>query len=87
MVRLQGGVAGVNIILGCQEVWGLCAQDHQVVNFFHLVVVFAPEKQPRKRASDTVIWVLQRGAKAEDRGEGSVPRRPHRVPRGYVLAE
>ena len=28
---------------------------------------------------DTIIWVPQGGAKAEDMGEGSIPGRPHRV--------
>ena len=32
----------------------------------------------------TIIWVLQRGAKAEDMGEGSVLGRPHRVLLGYI---
>ena len=27
-----------------QKVWGVCACDHPVVNFFHLVVVLALEK-------------------------------------------
>ena len=50
---------------------------------------FPPAKQLRKRASDTVIYVLQRGAKAEGiasgdgqraaAGWGSIPGRPHRV--------
>ena len=42
----------------------------KVVNFFHLVVVLTSVKQLRKCASDTIIEVLQRGAKAEDMGEG-----------------
>ena len=58
---------------------GLGACDHQVVNFFHLVVVLASVKQLRKCPSDTIIWVLQRGAPAEGVGEGSVPGRPPRV--------
>ena len=53
---------------------GLHAHDHQVVNFFHLVVILASEK-PRKYACDTIIWVLQREATAEDIGEGDTPRR------------
>ena len=70
-------------ILRLQEVWGLHAHGHKVVNFFHLVVVLASVKQLGKHASDTVIQVLQRGAAAEDMGEGSVPGRPHRVPLSY----
>ena len=62
-------------ILRCQH-----AHDHQVVNFFHLVVVFASVKQLRKCPSDTIIWVLQRGATAEDMWEG----RPPRVLLGYM---
>ena len=69
-------------ILRSQIVWGLHAHDHQVVHFFHLVVVLASEKL-RKHASDTIIQVLQRGAKAEDMGEGFVPGRPCRVLLGY----
>ena len=60
------------------------AHDHQVVNFFHLVVVLSSVKQLRKCASDTIIWVLQSGATAEDVAEGSVPGRPHRVLLGYI---
>ena len=48
-------------ILRRQQVWRLRALDHQVANFFHLVVVLASVKQLRKYASDTVIWILQRG--------------------------
>ena len=41
-------------------------------------------KQFRRSASDAVIQVLQRGAKAEDAGEGSVPPgRPQGVLLGY----
>ena len=40
-------------ILKRQKVWRLCSHDHQVVNFFHLVVVLASEKL-RKYASDTI---------------------------------
>ena len=36
-VEIAGWLAS---ILSCQKVWGLCAHGHQVVNFFHLVVVF-----------------------------------------------
>ena len=48
------------------------------------MVVSASVKQLRKRASDTVIQVLQRGATAEDVGEGSVLGRPRRVLLGYT---
>ena len=41
-----------------------------------LVVILASVKQLRKCASDTITQILQRGAKAEDMGEGSVPGRP-----------
>jgi hypothetical protein len=41
-----------------------------MVNVFHLVGVLASVKQLGKCASDTVIWVLQRGAKAEAMGKG-----------------
>ena len=40
-------------------------------------------KQLRKCASHTVIQVLQRGAEAEDMGEGSVLGRPHWILLGY----
>ena len=59
-----------------QSVGGLCTHWHQVVNFFHLVVVLAFVEKHRKCASDTVIYVLRRKAKAEDLGEQSVPGRP-----------
>ena len=48
-----------------------------------MVGVLASVKQLRKCALYTVIWVLQRGAKAEDMGEGSVLGRPHRVMLSY----
>ena len=48
-----------------------------------LMGVLASVTQLRKCASDTVIWILQRGAKAEDMGEGSVPGRSHGVLLGY----
>ena len=41
-------------------------------------MVLASEKL-REYASDTIIWVLQRGATAEGMGEGSVPGRPRKV--------
>ena len=50
---------------------------------FHLVGVLASVKEFGKCALDTVILVLQRGVKAEDMGEGSVP--PRKVPYGPVL--
>ena len=66
-------------VLRSQQVWELHAHDHQVVTFFPLVGVLVSVKQLRKCTSDIVISVLQRGAKAEDMQEGSVPGRPHRV--------
>ena len=73
-------------ILRRQQVWRLRALDHQVANFFHLVVVLASVKQLRKYASDTVIWVLQRGNYSRRCGEGSVQGRPQRVLLGYTPA-
>ena len=70
-------------VLSLQAAWGLGAHGHQVVNIFHLVEVLASVKQLRKCASDTVTWVLQRGAIAGDLGEGSVPGRPPRVLLSY----
>ena len=69
--------------------WGLHAHSHQVVTVFHLVKVFMSVKWLRNCASDTVIQVLQRGAKAEDGGGGkeSVPRRPHGVLLGNRYAQ
>ena len=46
---------------------------------FHLVVVLVSIKQLRKYSSDTIVYVLKKGARAEDAGEVSVPGRPHRV--------
>ena len=46
--------------------------------------VLASIIQLRKWASRAIILVLQRGAKAEDMGEGSVPGRPHRVLLCYI---
>ena len=67
-------------VLRLQEAWELCAHGHRVVNIFHLVgEAFTFVKQLRKCAPDTVIQVLQRGAKAKDTGKGPVPRRPERV--------
>lgn len=65
---------------------GLPAHDHQVVNFFHVVVLLASEKY-RKYAWDTVTWVLQRGATAEVMREQSVPGRPHRILLSYNVVE
>ena len=39
MVRYQGGITGVNTINLQAPVDLLCACGHQVVNFFHLVVI------------------------------------------------
>ena len=66
-------------ILRYQKVWGPCAQDHQAAHFFHLVVAFSIWK----RLWDTVIWVLQTRATAEDTVEGSVPGRFQGVPLSY----
>ena len=56
MVRLQGGVTGVNSINPEAPVsLGLSAHDHQLVNFSLLVVVLATVKQCGKCASDTII--------------------------------
>ena len=63
--------------------WSLSSS---VVNMFHFVVsgggVFISVKQPRKHASNTVIWELQRGAMAEDIGKACLARL-HRVLFGY----
>ena len=42
----DGKVTGriTSSVLRHQKVWGLCAQEHQAVNFFHLAVVLASEK-------------------------------------------
>ena len=71
MVRSQGSVTGVPVInpqppagLGAT----LRAQGHRVVNVFHVVEVLASVKQLGVSASDTVIWVPQRGAAAEGTG-------------------
>ena len=79
MVREQGDVTGVNII-NPQAPGGLgamCSWSSSINSSFRpLGVILAPVKQLRKCASDTIIWVLQRGAKAEGLGEGSVQGRP-----------
>ena len=59
-------------IFRCQWVW----DDHQVIHFFHLVIVLASVKQLRGCASDSAIWVLQTGAIAEDTGKGAFPQAP-----------
>ena len=42
MVRYQGSVTGLTLsILRFQKDWGIRVTDHQVVNFFHLVMVFS----------------------------------------------
>ena len=71
-------------VLRHQYVWGLCAHGHQVAGFFHLVGGLASVKQLRKCASGTVIWILERGVKADDMWEGSVPGRSHSVLHGYI---
>ena len=39
---VDGEVTGRSLsILRCQQFWELSTHDHQVVNFFHLVVVFS----------------------------------------------
>ena len=50
---------------------------------------FTSAKQLRKCASNTIIWVLNRGAKAEDIGGRFVLGRPHRVLLSYknILAQ
>ena len=89
MVREQGDVTGVNII-NPQAPGGLgamCSWSSSINSSFRpLGVILAPVKQLRKCASDTIIWVLQRGAKAEGLGEGSVQGRPQRVLLGYTPA-
>ena len=77
-VRSQGD------ILGSSGPGGLCVDGHQVVNIYHLVGILTSVKQLRKCASGTVIWILERGVKADDMGEGSVPGRSHRVLHGYI---
>ena len=63
-------------VFRCQWVW----DDHQVVNFFHLVMVLASVKQLRGCASDSAIWVLQKGTIAKDMGKevcpGKAPQGP-----------
>lgn len=54
-------------VLKLPGTWLLCV--HQVV-IFHLVGGFTFVQQLWKCASDTVIWLTQRGAKAEDPGKG-----------------
>ena len=55
MVRKQGGVTQVKYqSLGASRTGGYHAHDHQVVKFFHLVIVLLSVKQLGKCASDTV---------------------------------
>ena len=65
-------------VLRCQYVGGLWAHDHQVVNFFYLMVVFSIWKT-QEICMRYYLWVLQRGTTAKDMGEESVPGRPPRV--------
>ena len=44
-----------------------------MVNFFHLLGLLASAKLSKKCASDTIIWILQRGAKVEYMGGGIGP--------------
>ena len=46
---------------------------------------FTSAKQLRKCASNTIIWVLNRGAKAEDIGARLVLGRPHSVLLSYNM--
>ena len=59
-------------ILSLRKFWGLPAHDHQVVNFFHLVVVLAAEK-----LGNTNGILLSRSFREELKqevwGRGSVP--------------
>ena len=55
---------------------GAC--DHQVVNFFPLVIVLTSVTQLWKYVSNAIIWVLQRDSKAEDMGQGLSPEAPRR---------
>ena len=52
----------------------------------HVVVVLVSIKQLRKATSDTIVSVLQRGAKAEDLGEGAPQGRPQGVMLGYSIS-
>lgn len=57
-------------VLTCHRALG-----HQVVHFFPLVGVLSSVKQLRKCASDTVIYELEIGTKAEGHGGGVCPRK------------
>ena len=74
-------VTGQLSILRHQRWWGrLLAHDHQVTNFFHVVVF------QHLRSSGNVHGILLGGYIREvlqDVGEGSMPGRPHRVWLGY----
>ena len=50
------------------------------------MVVLVSIKQLRKATSDTIVLVLQRGAKAEDLGEGAPQGRPQGVMLGYSIS-
>ena len=43
-----------------------------MVNFFYLLGLLASAKLSKKCASDTIIWILQRGAKVEYIGGGDL---------------
>ena len=63
-------------ILRLQEAWGLRAHGHQVVNFFHLVMVLASVKQ----LISYFYLVHQKGAQGENMGEGPAPGEPSQGP-------
>lgn len=81
MVRSRDGVPGASLIHPWEPV-GLGAAVLTVIKSLTSSirwVVFTSVKQLRKCASDSVIWVLHRGATAEGRpgaGGGSVLERP-----------
>lgn len=78
-MRSQGSGTGVRRITPHAPVGlrtAFRAQGHRVVNVFHVVEVLASIKQLRVRASDTVIWVPQRGATAEDTGRVHAGKAP-----------
>ena len=83
MVRSRDGVTGAAIIHPWDPV-GLGAAILVVIKLLTASiwwVVFTSVKQLRKCASDSIIWVLHRGATAEAmRGTGGVcPEEAHRV--------
>ena len=72
-------------ILRCQKVRGLRAHDHQVVNFFHVVVF-----QHLKNSGNSHQILLSEYFREELQqrmGEGSVLGRPHRVLLGFISLE